>query len=401
MKNLITNPIPHPIPRPDSPSTLGYEAYEDIINTKIPHDDEWQEIKSEFYRLKENEFQTKIFQTTLAEELSLRKMQLEELYYYTQVLYKKTKDQKSVISQLKQELKSSQSELSEKSIQIQHMLISREQMHELFIEKEIETEKLKKKNEELQMEISQYKMLETTKYSENELSLQRSSFVMSKSAECDNFKYFLSLLSSSQGILYKNRNIEVGICLKIDQGRCRAILYIGNRKETPLINLETYIESEDLPGEINTKIEPSPVLHMQQANRIMHFDYSKGFTISPKLIIKYNDMNKILLLPITQALLCNKTTEDLVRVLWKKFSNSSMVFCQQNEGFILDDLIGRLKLYPNFEVWNKGEYAYVYTAEFLMRVMVNENELEVETRGDFKVCGGLNEIVKCLLEQIN
>lgn len=44
MENLITNPVPHSVPRPDSPSTLGYEVYQDIIDTKIPHDDEWQEI---------------------------------------------------------------------------------------------------------------------------------------------------------------------------------------------------------------------------------------------------------------------------------------------------------------------------------------------------------------------
>ncbi|OMJ76972.1 hypothetical protein SteCoe_23558 [Stentor coeruleus] len=327
-------------------------------------------------------------------------MQLEELYYYTQVLHKKTKNQKSAISQLKQELKSSQNKLSEKSLQIQHMVTKFEQIKELFIEKEAETEKLKKKIEEFQVEISQYKMSETIRYNDNEFSLQRSSFVMSKSSECDNFKYFLSLLSSSQGILYKSRNVEVGICLKVDKFNCRAILYIGNRKEDPLINLETYIESEDLPGEINTIIEPGPVFHMQQANRIMNFDYSKGFISSPKLILKYNDTNKILLLPITPALLCDKTPEDTIRSLWKKFSNNSMVFCQQNEELVFEDILKRLKIYPNFEVWNKGKYSYVYTAEFLMRIMVNKKELEVETRGEFKICECMNEIVKCLLEQV-
>lgn len=328
-------------------------------------------------------------------------MQLEELFYYTQVLHQKTKDQKSAISQLKQELKSSQSDLSGKSLQIQHMIANREQIKELFIEKEIETEKLKKKIEELKVEISQYKMSETIRCSDTELSLQRSSFVMSKCAECDNFKYFLSLLSSSQGILYKNRNVEVGIYLKIDQGHCRGILYIGNRKEDPLINLETYIESEDLLGEINTKIEPGPVFHMQQANRIVHFEYSQGFIASPKLILKYNDSTKVLLLPITPSLVCNKTSEDSVRGLWKKYSNSSMVFCQQNEGLVLESVVERLKMYPNFEILNKGEYAYVYTAEFLMRVRVSEKELEVETRGEYKINGCLNEIVKCLLEQVS
>ena len=218
------------------------------------------------------------------------KKQMAEVYQKASIF---KENHKHVKANFKSEIKKNLKEKEELSAQIDElklMVLAMEQnkiqIKEIFDEKEIENQKLREDIDGLRAELSELKLCETQrfsdfnqcdtrKFSELRLSMTSGSFFQSKYLEYDNDRFFSKLLTCSEGILYKNHFIQIGISVKIEKKIGSAIIYIGNCKTKPITLLETTVESTDLKVEINKEMELSPILSGKQADRIIHFEFNK------------------------------------------------------------------------------------------------------------------------------
>lgn len=225
-----------------------------------------------------------------------------ELNEKTEELNSIKKKYHKLIDEFKQYKEKLETEIEEKNTLITVMVNNKNQMREVFLAKEKENEDLCKKIEELGEELEQYVSLDTTRFSINDLRISRAGSMVENLDQPDNLKYFSSLLCCNQGILFKNRSIEVGICVKVEDGLAIAWIYIGNCMQRPIDYLETVVYSPEISVDISETVEKKNIPPLSQSNRKLIIHFERYFELPPKLIIRYNSSSKLLQLPITSAL---------------------------------------------------------------------------------------------------
>ena len=263
---------------------------------------------------------------------------------------------------------------------ISTMQQSKLQMKEVFTEKEAENERLKKKVEELQIELSEGYLCETFRNSVSDLSLSRP-ITSAEVSEIVNYKFYSNLLTVSEGVLYKNRYVEVGIAIKIENCIGKGLLYIGNYRNKELENIETVIESKELKIEINAKSDNLPLMPHKQTNRILFFEFEKWFESVPCLVLKYNHSIKVLKLPITALLFLNPSQDVNLGERWEKlmsFSEVSRIPCKSE--LPLEEIIKKLTFYPGFQYLNVENVNFLHCEKVIMTVEAKNSEIIVEIR---------------------
>ena len=266
---------------------------------------------------------------------------------------------------------------------------NKQQMKEIYNEKEKENQILLEKIRKLQAEINETQVCETTRDLLLNSSLLRTGSLGTYTHDCDNYEMFLKLLSVSQGILFKNRYIQVGISIKVKDFTAVAILYIGNCRNRPITSLETEIESEDLKIMINTQVESAPIPQGQQADRVIQFQYTKFFMSPPKLIIKYGDSKKVLKLPITPALFLRPGESERIKETWENLPEMYM----KDIGKCLvklEEVVESLCLYPNFQFVVVENKYFLYCKEVIVMIQSDNGRVRLEGRG-------VNEELLCLI----
>ena len=285
-----------------------------------------------------------------------------------------------------------EAELEEKNTMIAVMANNKSQMKEVFLAKEQENEELCKKIEELHIELDEYISLDTTRFSIADIKFSRSGSILENLDEPDNMKYFGSLLCSNQGILYKNKSLEVGYCVKVDLNVAYVLIYIGNCMQKPIDYLETLIFSPDIPVDLSETIETQPVPPLSQSNRklIIHFEHY--FSTPPKLLIRYNSSSKLLQLPITSALFLTPSSDEINTLLKKTESffseclSSQIPFSKLQKLLFFNPSLKFTLLEPDF---------YLFCTEIILKLSQNTSHTEIMIMcGNQELLGIITELCK-------
>lgn len=267
-----------------------------------------------------------------------------------------------------------EAELEEKNTLIAVMVNNKNQMREVFLAKEKENEELCKKIEELHDEVSGYNSLDTTRFNIVDLRFSRSESILENLDEPDNMKYFGSLLCANQGILFKNKSIEVGYCVKVDLNVAYVLIYIGNCMQKPIDYLETLIFSPEIPIDLSESIETHSVSPLSQSNRklIIHFEHF--FSLPPKLLIRYNSSSKLLQLPITSALFLTPSPDEFESLLKKSENFLSECLISQIPFSKLQKL---LFFNPSFKSTLLEPDFYLYCTEIIIKLSQKMSNTEI------------------------
>jgi hypothetical protein len=254
------------------------------------------------------------------------------------------------------------------------------QMKEIFNEKLLENEVLKKKVYDLRAEINELSLNQTLPFSEIKMSVTHPLSLL-KDLECDNQKFYMHLLTTSQGILFRNKYVEVGISLKIENHVGKALLYIGNRSNREIESLETSIESDEIKVNINLIIENHPLQPLTQSNRIIVFEFTSWFSKPPNLLLKYDNSVKILKLPITSAAFLHPSTDLDIKARWESlgpYSDISTMPCKPET--ILEDILKKLIFFPSFKAISIENTYMIHTYEILMSLKIINFDIILEIR---------------------
>ena len=125
----------------------------------------------------------------------------------------------------------------------------------------------------------------------------------------DNLDMYRFCVNRLRGVLYSSDELEVGIQISHEQGIGTAQIYIGNKSDYSIENLESRIVNKDpdnLEIDINCEFELRVLEKMEKLERLVSFKVTGELLEPPFLILKFLSNNTLfklnLLLPITVAL---------------------------------------------------------------------------------------------------
>lgn len=137
----------------------------------------------------------------------------------------------------------------------------------------------------------------------------------------DNVDMYRFCVNRLRGVLYSSDELEVGIQISHEQGIGTAQLYIGNKSDYSIENLESRVVNKDpdnLELEINCEFELRVLEKMEKLERLISFKITGELIEPPYLILKYLSNNTLfklnLLLPITIALCLSSYSIDATEI---------------------------------------------------------------------------------------
>lgn len=281
------------------------------------------------------------------------------------------------------ELQKKTEELLEENTELKLLTASIEQnklqMKEIFLEKEAENQAL----------------IEKIQAFEREIPKTRKSSISISEVSYDNSEFFSKLLLFPEGILFKNRYIQVGISIKLKDSSGIALIYIGNCQNKPISSLETRIESENLEIQINNTVEASPVLPGHQADRIIRFTYANCFETPPKLIIQYGNHKKTLKLPITPLLFFQKSfNPEKTLDFWDSFPEK--VTKDIGKTADISSIAKTLIFYPSFSELLLDGQCFLHSQEAILQISLKNSLILIEIRSS---SAEILKIVSALVEE--
>jgi AP-2 complex subunit alpha len=102
-------------------------------------------------------------------------------------------------------------------------------------------------------------------------------------------RWFEKLVGKTEGVLYEDVQIQIGIKSRYQGHIGQMAIYIGNKVSVPLTSLTTtvYTNKPDALSLSFTKIPPSTIMPLSQTQQLLHIECKKFFAEAPILTVSF------------------------------------------------------------------------------------------------------------------